>query len=82
MQSRLTAIDLLAFAAADNQPNKFLHLPSDDADLQKALSRLQDVTLRECLSSGVAYMHEGVAESDAKIVSSLFEAGAIQVTCL
>ena len=95
-QSRLTAIDLLAFAAADSLPNRFLHLPAEDADLQKALSKVSDATLRECLSSGtrtascsvvnertllpgVAYLHKGVNEADRKIVSSLFESGAVQV---
>lgn len=98
-QSRLTAIDLLAFAAADSLPNRFLHLPAEDADLQKALSKVSDATLRECLSSGartasclieresalltgVAYLHEGVSEADSKIVSSLFESGAVQVCML
>ena len=28
---------------------------------------------------GVAYLHEGVNEADSKIVSSLFESGAVQV---
>jgi pre-mRNA-splicing helicase BRR2 len=39
-QSRLSAIDLLAFAAADTQPNRFLHLPADDPDLQAALAKV------------------------------------------
>lgn len=36
-------------------------------------------TLRETLSSGVAYLHEGVSESDSCIVEEVFEAGAAQV---
>lgn len=47
-QSRLTAIDLLAFAAADTQPNRFLHLPADDADLQAALAKVR-ACVRDCV---------------------------------
>lgn len=32
--------------------------------------------------AGVAYMHEGVAEADARIVYSLFESGAVQVSIM
>lgn len=40
-QARLTAIDMLAYAAADQKPNRFLHLPADDEDLNKALNKVR-----------------------------------------
>jgi len=44
-----------------------------------ALLQITDTTLKECMSSGVAYIHEGVSEGDARIAQSLYESGAIQV---
>merc|ERR1711997_104248 len=38
-----------------------------------------DKTLRETLSQGVAYMHEGLQAGDRRLVESLFDSGAIQV---
>ena len=78
-QARLTAIDILTFASCDNQPNRFLRLPPEDPELQKALNGLQDKTLKETAASGVGYLHEGVVESDRRIVEHLFNSGAIQV---
>uniref|UniRef100_A0A914VRU7 SEC63 domain-containing protein n=1 Tax=Plectus sambesii TaxID=2011161 RepID=A0A914VRU7_9BILA len=78
-QARLTAIDMLTFAAADNKSNRFLHLPSDDPDLLKAIERLQDKTLKETVASGVAYLHEGTSDGDKRLVEQLFSSGAIQL---
>ena len=55
--NRLTAIDLLTYAAADNQPDRFLH--AEPEDIATFLDKITDKTLRETLSQGVAYMHEG-----------------------
>ena len=41
----------------------------------------QDVTLRETVSSGVAYVHEGLDPSDKTVVEQLYNSGAIQVIC-
>jgi len=76
-QTRLTAIDLLTYAAADNEPDRFLH--AEQEDIQTFLNKIQDKTLRETLSQGVAYMHEGLSSTDRRLVESLFDSGAIQV---
>ena len=39
-QTRLTAIDILTFCAADNQPNKFLHCKEED--LKPYLAKMSD----------------------------------------
>ena len=39
-QTRLTAIDILTFCAADKQPTRFLHVSPDDLELY--LERIND----------------------------------------
>ncbi|XP_017773161.1 PREDICTED: putative U5 small nuclear ribonucleoprotein 200 kDa helicase [Nicrophorus vespilloides] len=76
-QARLTAIDLLTYAAAENQPNRFFH--AEEEDIKPFLDRMTDKTLKETLSQGVAYMHEGLTPSDHRLVEQLFDSGAVQV---
>ena len=76
-QTRLTAIDLLTYAAADNQPDRFLHAEPDV--IATFLDKISDKTLRETLSQGVAYMNEGLTPQDKRLVESLFDSGAVQV---
>jgi pre-mRNA-splicing helicase BRR2 len=76
-QTRITAIDILTYTAADAQPNRFLHCTEED--LKPFLNRLSDSTLKETLSNGVAYLHEGLNQIDRRIVEQLFDSGAIQV---
>ncbi|GIY38375.1 u5 small nuclear ribonucleoprotein 200 kDa helicase [Caerostris extrusa] len=76
-QSRLTAIDILTYCASEAQPARFLHCT--DEDIQPFVDRIVDKTLKETISNGVAYLHEGLNSTDSKIISQLFESGAIQV---
>uniref|UniRef100_A0A8B9LFR2 U5 small nuclear ribonucleoprotein 200 kDa helicase n=1 Tax=Astyanax mexicanus TaxID=7994 RepID=A0A8B9LFR2_ASTMX len=76
-QTRLTAIDILTFCAADVVPQRFLHCT--EKDLAPFLEKLSDATLRETLSNGVGYLHEGLSSTECKIVEQLFNSGAIQV---
>lgn len=76
-QARLTAIDLLTFTAAESQPNRFFH--AEEEDIKPFLDRMSDKTLKETLSQGVAYIHEGLSKSDHRLVEQLFDSGAIQV---
>ncbi|XP_028133686.1 putative U5 small nuclear ribonucleoprotein 200 kDa helicase [Diabrotica virgifera virgifera] len=76
-QARLTAIDLLTYAAAEGHPDKFFHAEEDD--IKPFLDRMTDKTLKETLSQGVAYMHEGLTASDLRLVEQLFDSGAVQV---
>ncbi|CAI9738835.1 small nuclear ribonucleoprotein 200 kDa helicase-like [Octopus vulgaris] len=76
-QTRLTAIDILTFCAADLQPNHFLHVPQTDLD--PFVSKINDKTLRETLSNGVAYLHEGLNDTERKVIEQLFMSGAIQL---
>ncbi|KAL7750398.1 Pre-mRNA-splicing helicase BRR2 [Sorochytrium milnesiophthora] len=76
-QSKLTAIDILSYAAADGAPDRFLH--AGEKDLQPFLDRIQDKTLLETLPSGIAYYHEALSRSDKATIEALFKTGAIQV---
>uniref|UniRef100_A0A665VD07 Activating signal cointegrator 1 complex subunit 3 n=1 Tax=Echeneis naucrates TaxID=173247 RepID=A0A665VD07_ECHNA len=66
-QTRLTAIDILTFCAADVK------------DLTPFLEKINDSTLRETLANGVGYLHEGLSATERKIVEQLFNSGAVQV---
>ena len=76
-QSRLTAIDMLTYAAADGKPSQFLKV--DEQELEPYLNELADETLRETMSNGVAYLHEGTVPKDRRLVEELFRVGAIQI---
>ncbi|UYV81297.1 SNRNP200 [Cordylochernes scorpioides] len=76
-QSRLTAIDILTYCAAENQPSRFLHCTEED--LEPFVAKLTDKTLKETVMNGVAYLHEGLNETDRHWVESLYNSGAVQV---
>uniref|UniRef100_A0A669F6W3 U5 small nuclear ribonucleoprotein 200 kDa helicase n=1 Tax=Oreochromis niloticus TaxID=8128 RepID=A0A669F6W3_ORENI len=66
-QTRLTAIDVLTFCAADVK------------DLAPFLEKINDSTLKETLANGVGYLHEGLSATERRIVEQLFNSGAVQV---
>lgn len=82
-QTRLTAIDILTFSAAEMQVDtetprsRFLHVKEED--IQPFLEKITDKTLKETLSNGVGYLHEGLSDIERKAVEHLFSSGAVQV---
>ena len=50
-----------------------------EEDLQPHLKRIQEKTLKETLTYGVGYLHEGLTEMEIKVVEQLFSSGAVQV---
>ncbi|GMT33326.1 hypothetical protein PFISCL1PPCAC_24623 [Pristionchus fissidentatus] len=78
-ETKSTAVDLLAMQHADGQPKRFLHISEADETFKKLIDAIQDSTLRETLSRGVGYVHEGSAAKDVAIVEQMFKSGAIQV---
>lgn len=76
-QARLTSIDILTFAAAEGEPNKFFH--ADECDVKHFIERVSDKTLKEILYQGVGYIHEGLSPTDHQLVEQLFDCGAIQI---
>lgn len=76
-QVRSTAIDILAACVADDNEDRFLH--ADVNEIAPLLERLHERTLAESVSHGVGYYHEALSTNDKRIVSHLFNIGAIQV---
>lgn len=76
-QVRSTAIDLLAACVADDNEDRFLHV--DVEDIKPLLERLHERTLAESISHGVGYYHEALSNNDKRIVTHLYNIGAIQV---
>ena len=79
-QTKLTAIDLLAYAAADHKATRFLHCKEDE--LEPFLKKFEDETLAETMRNGVGYLHEGSTKIEVDIVTQLFKKNAIQVLVL
>ena len=48
---------------------RFLH--AEPEDIATFLAKISDKTLRETLSQGVAYMHEGLSSGDKRLVESV-----------
>ncbi|MFH4977102.1 hypothetical protein AB6A40_003811 [Gnathostoma spinigerum] len=78
-QSRSTAVDMLTMAHADSQPQRFLHINPQEPTFVRLLNEIQDKTLKETVSCGVGFLHEGTVPKDIAIVEQLFQSGAIQV---
>ncbi|KAL3438665.1 Sec63 Brl domain-containing protein [Aspergillus tetrazonus] len=76
-QTRATAIDLLTACSIDDDEDRFLH--ADIEELQPLLGRVHERTLAESLSHGIGYYHEALSQTDKRIVSHLYNIGAIQV---
>jgi pre-mRNA-splicing helicase BRR2 len=76
-QCRMTAIDLLLQAAADDKPKRFLHV--SDEVMKPHLNTAREKSLRQTLEYGVAFLHEGFSQTERAVIERLFEAGAVQV---
>ncbi|XP_055378712.1 U5 small nuclear ribonucleoprotein 200 kDa helicase [Condylostylus longicornis] len=76
-QARITAVDILTYCASELMPNRFFH--AEEEDIKPFLDRMTDKTLKETLSQGVAYIHEGLTSSDHRLVEQLFDSGAVQI---
>ena len=76
-QSKLTAVDILTYAAADGTPQRFLHC--NENELEAYLEHVKDATLKETICNGVAYLHDGTTQLEKTVVEQLYTSGAIQV---
>merc|ERR1740117_2501137 len=76
-QTRLTALDLITFSAADGNPRKFLHM--EEEELQYAINRVRDANLKHMLAFGIGMHHAGLPARDRSVVEELFVAQKIQV---
>ncbi|RSH79448.1 DEIH-box ATPase [Apiotrichum porosum] len=76
-QTKLTANDILTYVLADDDEQRFLNV--DPEELAPHLERLEDRDLAEVLKYGIGYYHEALSKVDKRIVTALFESGAIKV---
>lgn len=76
-QTRLTALDLIAFLAAEDNPRQFLHMP--ESELNQILANTADVNLKLTLAFGIGLHHAGLQERDRRTCEELFLHQKIQV---
>ncbi|KAG0045399.1 hypothetical protein BGZ83_009400 [Gryganskiella cystojenkinii] len=76
-QTRLTAQDLIAYCAMEDNPRRFLHMPEEDLEI--LLSKVQDSSLKLSLGFGIGLHHAGLPEGDRKLVEELFVSTKIQI---
>ena len=76
-QTRLTALDLIAFSAADGNPRKFLHM--SEVELEGTMALVRDPHLKHMLSFGIGMHHAGLVPADRVLVEHLYLELKIQV---
>jgi len=69
-QTRLTALDLIQHAVADEKPHAFLNM--DPSETQMWVDQTKDPHLKHCLQFGIAMHHAGLEPNDRKIAEDLF----------
>ena len=76
-QTRLTALDLISFAAGDESPSLFLGCAH--AYIDGMAQTVVDDALRHTLTYGIGLHHAGLHRDDRVLVETLFLQGYIQV---
>ncbi|XP_017877585.1 activating signal cointegrator 1 complex subunit 3 [Ceratina calcarata] len=76
-QTRLTALDLIAYLAAEDNPKQWLNMPDDE--MCSILDHIKDTNLKLTLAFGIGLHHAGLQERDRRTVEELFVNNKIQV---
>lgn len=76
-QTRLTAFDIITYAASDDNPKIFLGC-SDDY-VESVAARLHDEALRHTITFGIGLHHAGLSSFDRDLVEKMFLSGEIKV---
>ncbi|XP_056902456.1 activating signal cointegrator 1 complex subunit 3 isoform X2 [Takifugu flavidus] len=76
-QTRLTALDLIAYLATEDNPKQWLH--HDERQIEDVISTVRDSNLKLTLAFGIGMHHAGLHERDRKTVEELFINCKIQV---
>ncbi|PAA64041.1 hypothetical protein BOX15_Mlig030796g1, partial [Macrostomum lignano] len=76
-QTRLTALDLIAYLAGEDDPKQWLHMEEAESALVIDMSR--DANLKLTLAFGIGLHHAGLHERDRRIVEELYALQKIQV---
>ena len=73
----MTALDLIAYAAADENPDTFVHCNSQE--LEQRIAKIQDPALKHTLQFGIGLHHAGLSPKIAGVAEQLFAECKIQV---
>ncbi|XP_053317304.1 activating signal cointegrator 1 complex subunit 3 [Spea bombifrons] len=76
-QTRLTALDLIAFLATENDPKQWLNM--DEREMNDIIGTIKDSNLKLTLAFGIGMHHAGLQERDRRTVEELFVNCKIQV---
>ncbi|KAK8934003.1 hypothetical protein KSP39_PZI015224 [Platanthera zijinensis] len=76
-QTRLTALDLIQLAAADENPRQFLNMP--EVEIEMIISQITDINLRHTLRFGIGLHHAGLNDKDRSLAEELFANNRIQI---
>eukprot|EP01100_Stratorugosa_tubuloviscum_P015682 TRINITY_DN921_c0_g1_i6.p2 TRINITY_DN921_c0_g1~~TRINITY_DN921_c0_g1_i6.p2 ORF type:complete len:174 (+),score=60.72 TRINITY_DN921_c0_g1_i6:1927-2448(+) len=76
-QTRLTALDLIAYLVAEDKHTSWLHM--SDNEFSNILGKIQDSNLRHTLAFGIGLHHAGLTNSDRNLVEKLFGVVKIQI---
>ncbi|KAL4558539.1 hypothetical protein LXL04_036740 [Taraxacum kok-saghyz] len=76
-ETRLTALELIQYAASDEHPRQFLAMPEES--VQMIVSQVTDQNLRHTLQFGIGLHHAGLNDKDRSLVEELFANNKIQV---
>ncbi len=76
-QARLTALELVTLTHSDGDFRKFLLIPQ--AEMNDLTKNIKEKNLRHVLGYGVAFIYEGMDDTEREVVEQLFNVGAIQV---
>ena len=76
-QTRLTALDLIAYLAAEDSPKQWLRMPEEE--MENILDNIKDQNLKLTLAFGIGLHHAGLQERDRRTVEELFVNNKIQV---
>jgi activating signal cointegrator complex subunit 3 len=76
-QTRLTAFDIISYAARDEDPKMFLGC--SDEYIEELAQRLDDEALRHTITFGIGLHHAGLSSFDRETVEKMFLNGQIKV---
>mmetsp|Transcript_15719 Transcript_15719/g.29656 ORF Transcript_15719/g.29656 Transcript_15719/m.29656 type:complete len:2127 (-) Transcript_15719:145-6525(-) len=76
-QTRLTALDLINYAAGDENPGAFLGC--SDQYISEIAETINDASLRHTITYGIGLHHAGLSSIDRELVETMFLNGDIQV---
>lgn len=76
-QTRLTALDLISFLAADANPKQWLHM--SEKEMNHLIHEVTDQNLKLTLSFGIGLHHAGLNDTDRKLCEELFVNQKIQI---